>query len=72
MSFDANAGAARNRPIFVGAFVDAFHKLICGFSFQRLAAGLSPIVVGEWSTNGPRREIALLGNLADVTQIAHF
>lgn len=30
-----------------------------GLSFQRLAAGLSPIVVGEWSTNGPRREITL-------------
>ncbi len=59
MSFDANAGAVGNHPVFVGAFVDAFHSFSFGFSFQRLAAGLSPIVVGEWSTNGPRREIAL-------------
>lgn len=35
------------------------------------AAGPSPIVVGEWSTNGPRREVALLGNLVCVAQIAH-
>ncbi len=27
MTFDANAGAVRNRPVFVGAFVDAFHEL---------------------------------------------
>ena len=33
-----------------------FMKLTFGFNFQRLAAGLSPIIVGEWSTNGPWRE----------------
>ncbi len=38
MSFDANSGAVGDRPVFVGAFVDAFHKLT--FSFQRLAARL--------------------------------
>jgi len=27
MSFDADSGAVRNRPIFVDAFVDAFHSL---------------------------------------------
>ena len=59
VSFDANTGAVGDCPVFMGAFVNAFHKLTFGFSFQRLAAGLSPIVVGEWSTNGPRREIAL-------------
>lgn len=72
MPFDSNAGAVGDRLVFVGAFVDAFHEATFGFSFQRLAAGLSPIVVDEWSTNGPRREIALLGNLAGVAQIAHF
>ena len=24
--FDANAGVVRNRPVFMGAFVDAFHE----------------------------------------------
>ena len=72
MSFDADSGAVGNRPVFMGAFVDAFHKLTFGFNFQRLAAELSPIVVGEWSISGPRREIALLDNLAGVAQIAHF
>ena len=54
MSFYANASAVRNRPVFVGAFVDAFHKLTFGFSFQRLAAGLIVNccwrVVHKWST----------------------
>jgi hypothetical protein len=59
MSFDANTGAVGNRPVFVGAFIDAFHEATFGFSFQRLGAGLLLIVVGEWFTNGPRREIAL-------------
>ena len=27
MSFDANAGAVGNRPVFMGTFVDAFHEL---------------------------------------------
>ena len=31
MSFDANAGALRNRPVFVGAFIDAFHEATFGF-----------------------------------------
>ncbi len=72
MTFNANTGAVGDPPVFVSAFVNAFQELTFGFSFQRLAAGLSPIVVGEWSTNGPRRGIALLGNLADAAQIAHF
>ena len=38
MSFDANSGAVGNRPVFVDAFVDAFHKLTFVLSFQRLAA----------------------------------
>ena len=61
MPFDADSGAVRNRPVFVGAFVDAFHSFIFVLSFQRLAAVLrqgmvllSPIVVGEWSIRGPR------------------
>lgn len=72
MTFNANAGPVRNCPVFMGAFIDAFHKLTFGFSFQRLAAGLSPIVVGEWSINGPRREITLVGNLIYVAQIVYF
>jgi hypothetical protein len=59
MSFDANTGAVGDRSVFMGAFVDAFHEATFCLNFQRLAAGLLPIVVGEWSTNGPRREIAL-------------
>ncbi len=55
MSFNANAGAVRNRPVFMGAFVDAFHELTFGFSFQRLAAGLIANccrrVVHKWSTD---------------------
>ena len=54
MSFDADSGAVGNRRVFVGAFIDAFHEATFGFSFQRLAAGLSPTVVGEWSISGPR------------------
>lgn len=72
MSFDPNTGAVGNCPVFMGTFVDAFHSVTFGLNFQRLAAELSPIVVGEWSISGPRREIALLGNLAIVSQIAHF
>ena len=49
------------------AFVDAFHEATFVLNFQRLAAGLSPIVVGEWSTNGPRREIALRAGLGVIT-----
>ena len=51
MSFDSNASAVGDRPVFMDAFIDAFHKLTFGYSFQRLAAGLSPIVVDEWSTD---------------------
>jgi hypothetical protein len=29
-------------------------------------------VIGEWSTNGPRKGIALSGNLVDVAQLAYF
>ena len=58
MSFDTNAGAVGNCPVFVGAFVDAFHKLTFGFSFQRLAAGLIANccrrVVHKWSTDADR------------------
>jgi hypothetical protein len=59
MTFNANTGAVGNRSVFMGAFIDAFHKLTFGFSFQRLAAGLSPIVVGEWSISGPRMQTVL-------------
>jgi hypothetical protein len=38
MSFDADSGAVGNRPIFVDAFVDAFHSFAFVLSFQRLAA----------------------------------
>ena len=72
MSFDANTGAVRNRPVFMGALVDAFHKLTFGFSFQRLAAGLSPIVVGEWSISGPRMRTELLSDLVDLSQPAQL
>lgn len=56
MPFDANAGAVGNRPVFVGAFVDAFHEATFGFNFQRLDAGLIANccrrVVHKWSTDG--------------------
>jgi len=47
-------------------------KLPLVLIFKGQLLGLSPIVVGEWFTNGRRRAIALLGNLADVAQTAHF
>ena len=72
MSFNANAGAVGNRPVFMGAFIDAFHKLTFGFSFQRLAAGLIANccrrVVHKWSTERNRT----FGYLAGIAQIAHF
>lgn len=55
VSFDRNTGAVRNRPVFMGAFIYAFHKLTFGFNFQRLAAGLIANccrrVVHKWSTD---------------------
>lgn len=61
MSFDANSGAVRNYPVFVDAFVDAFHEAYFCLNFQRLVAGLSLSVVagglqmihGEKSHVGP-------------------
>ena len=56
--FDANAGAVGDCPVFMGAFVDAFHKLTFGLSFQRLAAGVIANccrrVVHKWSTERNR------------------
>ena len=79
MSFDANSSAVRNRPVFVGAFVDAFHSFAFVLSFQRLAAFLrqgrvllSPIVVGEWSINGPQMQTVLLAELLAFMQVVQF
>lgn len=54
MTFDANAGALRNRPVFMGAFVDAFHEATFVFKFSKVScwaiANCCRRVVHKWFT----------------------
>jgi hypothetical protein len=79
MSLDADSCVVRNRAVFVDTFVDAFRSFSFVLSFQRLAAFLrqgsvllSPIVVGEWSINGPQMQTALLTELFASVQVVQF